>query len=95
MRRPVMYLAGLLLATGASLALAGPASAAPSHDTKCHHNQYGGGAANDDWDGHTRVVIIHDDNDGYPFGGGYYYHQEGHAFGLVNLFSGNGGNGLL
>ena len=31
MRRPVMYLAGLLLATGASLALAGPASAAPSH----------------------------------------------------------------
>lgn len=36
MRRPVMYLAGLLLATGASLALAGPASAAPSHH--CHHN---------------------------------------------------------
>ncbi len=32
MRRPVLYLAGLLLATGASLALAGPASAAPSHD---------------------------------------------------------------
>jgi hypothetical protein len=31
MRRPVMYLAGLLLATGASFALAGPASAAVSH----------------------------------------------------------------
>ena len=33
MRRPVMYLAGLLLATGASFALAGPASAAVSHDS--------------------------------------------------------------
>jgi hypothetical protein len=38
MRRPVMYLAGLLLATGASLALAGPASAAPAHPGKCHHD---------------------------------------------------------
>ena len=39
MRRPVMYLAGLLLATGASLALAGPASAAPAHHPgHCHHN---------------------------------------------------------
>ncbi|MFI5891362.1 hypothetical protein ACIA5D_14760 [Actinoplanes sp. NPDC051513] len=47
MRRPVMYLAGLLLATGASLALAGPATAAPSHDhhnRHCHHNH-------DGWDG--------------------------------------------
>jgi len=39
-----MYLAGLLLATGASLALAGPASAAASH-SKCdkghHHNHDG------------------------------------------------------
>ena len=40
MRRPVMYLAGLLLATGASLALAGPAQAAASHNDhhKCHHH---------------------------------------------------------
>ena len=38
MRRPVMYLAGLLLATGASFALAAPASAAPSHRHKCHHD---------------------------------------------------------
>ena len=30
MRRPVMYVGGLLLATGASLAFAGPASAAAS-----------------------------------------------------------------
>jgi hypothetical protein len=38
MRRPVIYLAGFLLATGASLALAGPASAAPSnHCHKVHH----------------------------------------------------------
>lgn len=39
MRRPVLYLAGLLVATGASLALAGPASAAPSHHRhNCHHD---------------------------------------------------------
>jgi hypothetical protein len=95
MRRPVMYLAGLLLATGASLALAGPASAAPSHDTKCHHNQHGGGAANDEWDGTTRVVIIHDGFDGdFPYGNGYYSNHEGHAYGLINLLSGNGGDGL-
>ena len=93
MRRPVMYLAGLLLATGASLALAGPASAAPSHDTKCHHNQYGGGAANDDWDGNTRVVIIHDGDD-FPYGYVDNSNHEGHAFGLINLLSGNGGDGL-
>ena len=40
MRRPVLYLAGLLLATGASLALAAPASAAPNdhHCNKGHHH---------------------------------------------------------
>jgi hypothetical protein len=38
MRRPVLYLAGMLLATGASLALAGPASAAVDGG-KCHHHQ--------------------------------------------------------
>ena len=84
MRRPVMYLAGLLLATGASLALAGPASAAPaspSHGVKCHHN-HGNGAWLDD--------------DDFPFGHDYYYyhHSEGHAYGLINLLSGNGGAGL-
>ena len=48
MRRPVLYLAGLLLATGASLALAGPASAAvsgPKCDKGYHHHHHGG-----DWD---------------------------------------------
>lgn len=38
MRRPVLYLAGMLLATGASLALAGPASAAPGH-VPCPYSQ--------------------------------------------------------
>ena len=41
MRRPVMYLAGMLLATGAGLALAGPASAAPS-DGPCPNRYFGG-----------------------------------------------------
>ena len=40
MRRPVLYLAGLLLATGASLALAGPATAAPSHDSVKSQGNY-------------------------------------------------------
>jgi hypothetical protein len=85
MRRPVMYLAGLLLATGASLALAGPASAASATGTHCHH---------DGDDDNTRVVIIHDGDD-FPFGGGgYYSNHEGHAYGLINLLSGNGGDGL-
>ena len=44
MRRPVMYVAGLLLAAGASLAFAGPASASVSHDghaAAVAHNPYG------------------------------------------------------
>jgi nucleoside-specific outer membrane channel protein Tsx len=41
-RRPVMYLAGVLLATGASLALAGPASAHAAGD-KCKHRHNDGG----------------------------------------------------
>lgn len=41
MRRPVLYLAGLLLATGASLALAGPASAAPNgHHCDRHYSNF-------------------------------------------------------
>ncbi|GAA4586629.1 hypothetical protein BJY16_007969 [Actinoplanes octamycinicus] len=36
MRRPALYLAGLFLATGASLALAAPASAAGTHCKKNH-----------------------------------------------------------
>ena len=94
MRRPVMYLAGLLLATGASLALAGPASAAPSHGTKCHHDHvFGGGAAND-WNDNTRVIIIRDGDDDFPWGNRYYNHSEGHAYGLINVLSGNGHDGL-
>jgi len=56
MRRPVLYLAGLLLATGASLALAGPASAAPSkHHCDRNHSyfnddSYGFGYPGDDGD---------------------------------------------
>lgn len=44
MRRPVLYLAGLLMATGASLTLAGPASAVVSHDRPTS------AVSHDDWD---------------------------------------------
>ena len=79
MRRPVMYLAGLLLATGASLALAGPASAAVSHDTKCHHHNH-----HDDW---------YDEDDYDSFW--YYSHQNNYGsnneFHGISILSGNGG----
>jgi hypothetical protein len=60
-----MYLAGLLLATGASLALAGPASAAPSHDhhnRHCHHdNGFGWGYPNFG-DSYSNETHINSDN---------------------------------
>jgi hypothetical protein len=78
MRRPVMYLAGLLLATGASLALAGPASAAPSHHVKCHHNH--------------NLWWFDDDSDvpWYFHGGGDSYGSH-NSFHGVSILSGNGG----
>jgi hypothetical protein len=56
MRRPVMYLAGVLMATGAGLALAGPASAAPSHCHKGHHaGWWGPGVYPDYYGGDSRL----------------------------------------
>lgn len=87
MRRPVMYLAGLLLATGASLALAGPASAAPApHCHKGHHA---------DW-----WYPGYQDNDQYSW---YYQstnaQNNGSHYNGIVLLSGNsgsnGGGGLI
>jgi hypothetical protein len=81
MRRPVLYLAGLLLATGASLALAGPASAAPSH----HHHH-----------GHHHIQWYSDpcDNDDSTW---YELHSNsqnnGSSYNGIVLLSGNSGNG--
>jgi hypothetical protein len=44
-----MYLAGLLLATGASLAMAVPASAAPGHHRHHHCDQDGRWSDSDSW----------------------------------------------
>ncbi|WP_433292735.1 hypothetical protein ACQP2F_28785 [Actinoplanes sp. CA-030573] len=83
MRRPVMYLAGLLLATGASLALAGPASAAPSHDVKCHHHNH-----HSDW-------FWYDDDEGdyssFDNSGDFQSHNRG----FFLLSNNNGRGGLL
>jgi hypothetical protein len=79
MRRPVMYLAGLLMATGASLALAGPASAAPSHHChKGHHADwwYPGSHNNYSWDDHRS----NNQNNGSHYNG-------------IVLLSGNSGDG--
>ena len=77
MRRPVMYLAGLLLATGASLALAGPASAAVNHDGKCHHNH---SSYWDDDDYDSFWYFSHENN--------YGSNNEFHG---ISILSGNGG----
>ena len=87
MRRPVMYLAGLLLATGASLALAGPASAAPSHHHYCHngHQLH--------WWHHNRCRFDHD-HDSWRFNA----QNNGSEYRGIVLLSGNSGNaegGLL
>jgi hypothetical protein len=81
MRRPVMYLAGLLLATGASLALAGPASAAPSHHChKGHHADwwYPGYQDNDNYNWYR--LDSNSQNNGSDYSG-------------IVLLSGNSGNG--
>ncbi|MDY7087326.1 MAG: hypothetical protein SYR96_19685 [Actinomycetota bacterium] len=84
MRRPVLYLAGLLLATGASLALAGPAQAAVSHGSAAS----GQSAASHDWC---------DDDDHYHYYGHRrhfhhhgYYGQGGGIYGSYNgILNGN------
>lgn len=78
MRRPVMYLAGLLLATGASLALAGPASAAPSHDVKCHHH------------GHHHSWLWDNDDDEYDYYNNFGDIQSNNR-GVFLLSNNNGG----
>ncbi|BCJ40387.1 hypothetical protein GCM10010168_32470 [Actinoplanes ianthinogenes] len=62
MRRPALYLAGLFLATGASLALAAPASAAGTHCKKNHGSaasihSYGHAYAYDD---EPDVIVVRD-----------------------------------
>ncbi|MEV6300413.1 hypothetical protein AB0M02_13490 [Actinoplanes sp. NPDC051861] len=61
MRRTALYLGGLLLATGASLAMAGPATAAPS----------GGCCGYDD-----EVVYVQSDNDCCYDNGGIYDYDD-------------------
>jgi hypothetical protein len=84
MRRPVMYLAGLLVATGASLALAGPAmaaSAAPSRH-HCHHHNHS------DW--------WNNDNDGFSYDYNYRSDNEqnnGSDYNGIVLLSGISNNG--
>jgi hypothetical protein len=81
MRRPVMYLAGLLLATGASLALAGPASAAPSHHChKAHHSDWWNPGYQDNDDYSWYELNSNSQNNGSDYSG-------------IVLLSGNSGNG--
>ncbi|WIM93820.1 hypothetical protein ACTOB_005811 [Actinoplanes oblitus] len=91
MRRPALYLAGLFLATGASLALAAPASAAGSH---CKHNHgsaasvssYGHAYAYDDDE--PDVIVVRDR--GYRSGwddsiGNTYSNSRVNQLGLFNV----------
>jgi hypothetical protein len=90
MRRPVMYLAGLLLATGASLALAGPASAAPAPRHHHHHNNY-----NHHHFGWWNNDLCDNDDYGYDYDydhGSNSQNNGSHYNGIV-LLSGNSHNG--
>lgn len=78
MRRPVMYLAGLVLATGASLALAGPANAAVS-DGNCHHPNHHNWYYDDDEDGFDSFYYSSNSN------------GSGNEFHGISILSGNGG----
>ena len=78
MRRSALFLGGLFLATGASLALAGPAQAS---DSKCWH----------DHGGYGQVTYVHTHEVGYGYhdhgyngynGGGF---LNGNQVGLVNI----------
>jgi hypothetical protein len=70
MRRPVVYLAGLLVATGASLALAGPASAAPSHHChKGHHADWWYPGYSDDDSYNWEYNQHNSQNDGSDYNG--------------------------
>ena len=78
MRRSALFLGGLFLATGASLALAGPAQAS---DSKCWKDHYGYG----------QVTYVHTHEVGYGhghgYGGGYGGFGNGNTaqLGLVNI----------
>ncbi|BBH71231.1 hypothetical protein ACTI_79160 [Actinoplanes sp. OR16] len=91
MRRTALFLGGVLLATGASLALAGPAQAS---DVKCNkdHGGYAASVADIDSGDHPDVVIINNDDRYYP---GRYYggYNSSYWLGLgFNFYGGVGGS---
>ncbi len=87
MRRPVMYLAGLLLATGASLALAGPAAAA-TDGHKCHHgNHYYNNGWDDDEDWfYYNHQFQYNHNSGNTVNGIALLNHWGDSSGLIPIF---------
>ena len=82
MRRPVKFIAGLLLVTGASLAFAGPASASASHDSRSAsvaHNPFGDDYEYDlDYRSSSYDLDYEDNNDTY------------NQFSLIPILSPNG-----
>ncbi len=82
MRRPVLYLAGLFMATGASLALAGPAQAAVSHSGAASAKA----TSSHDW--------CDDDDDDFYYRG-HHRHRHHHRYfyrnGGFNRFTYNNG----
>ncbi|MBM2619933.1 hypothetical protein JIG36_30915 [Actinoplanes sp. LDG1-06] len=84
MRRPVLYLAGLLLASGASLALAGPAQAAVSHGSQATNQS----ASSHDW-------CDEDDDDYYFHHHRRHHHRHGGDFYGGDYYSYTSNNGIL
>ena len=96
MRRPAMYLAGMFLATGASLALAGPALA---HDDDCR--KYRGSAAgiifadDDHGDYHGRYHWVRNNSYDSDYRYTHVNSNNQRTYGLINVLSGNNGAGLI
>ncbi|MDI6100156.1 hypothetical protein QLQ12_16250 [Actinoplanes sp. NEAU-A12] len=85
MRRTALYLGGLFLATGATLAMAAPAQAA---DGKCKGNGYVAGYG---YDHYAPVAVV--PVSGYGYGGGY---GGGYGYGGdVNSYKAINQNGLV
>ncbi|WP_229076420.1 hypothetical protein [Actinoplanes sp. DH11] len=77
MRRTALFLGGLFLATGASLALAGPAQATEGIDTK-DRGGYSNSVASVGKDDDRDILIVNNDR------GGYDNYHRGHHYGGYN-----------
>ncbi|MEU4692764.1 hypothetical protein [Actinoplanes sp. NPDC023714] len=92
MRRTALFLGGVLLSTGVSLALAGPALASDVKSNK-DHGGYAASVANHDSGDHPDVIVINNGNDRYYPGRYYGGYNSSYWLGLgFSFYGGVGGS---